>query len=145
MTILAARGEERPETCSSPNITFCPQPTFHLFYQHNPNGPSWGTMHWGHAVSEDLVHWTHLPIALAPAPGGPDQAGCFSGCAVDDDGIPTLVYTGVHPQRQCIATSVDDLLTWEKYAGNPVIAAPPEDLDVVGFRDPCVWQESVCK
>jgi len=110
---------------------------YHLFYQHNPGCPCWGTMHWGHAVSENLVHWTDLPIALAPTPGGPDADGCWSGCAVDNDGIPTLIYTGVFPQRQCIATSTDDLLTWEKHAGNPVIAAPPEGLDVTGFRDPC--------
>jgi len=114
---------------------------YHLFYQHNPGGPCWGTMHWGHAVSENLVHWTDLPIALAPTPGGPDADGCWSGCAVDNDGIPTLIYTGVFPQRQCIATSTDDLLTWEKHAGNPVIVAPPEGLDVTGFRDPCVWRE----
>jgi beta-fructofuranosidase len=113
----------------------------HLFYQHNPNGPFWGTIHWGHAVSGDLVHWTDLPIALSPTPGGPDEGGCWSGCAVDDDGIPTLIYTGVHPERPCLATSADGLLTWEKYAGNPVIAAPPEDLDVVGFRDNSVWRE----
>jgi beta-fructofuranosidase len=113
----------------------------HLFYQHNPNGPFWGTTHWGHAVSGDLVHWTDLPIALSPTPGGPDEGGCWSGCAVDDDGIPTLIYTGVYPERPCVATSTDSLLTWEKYAGNPVIAAPPEDLDVVGFRDHSVWRE----
>jgi len=113
----------------------------HLFYQHNPNGPFWGTIHWGHAVSGDLVHWTDLPIALSPTPGGPDERGCWSGCAVDDDGIPTLIYTGVYPERPCMATSTDGLLTWEKYAGNPVIAAPPKDLDVVGFRDHSVWRE----
>jgi beta-fructofuranosidase len=113
----------------------------HLFYQHNPNGPFWGTIHWGHAVSGDLVHWTDLPIALSPTPGGPDEGGCWSGCAVDDDGILTLIYTGVYPERPCLATSADDLLTWEKYAGNPVIAAPPEGLDVVGFRDHSIWRE----
>ena len=126
---------------NDPNGLIQWQGQYHLFYQHNPNGPFWGRMHWGHAVSEELVHWTDLPVALAPTPGGPDQDGCFSGCAVDNNGIPTLVYTGVHPQRQCIATSRDDLLTWEKYIGNPVIAAPPEDLDATGFRDPCVWWE----
>lgn len=114
---------------------------YHLFYQHNPNGPQWAQMHWGHAVSPDLLHWTHLPIALAPTPGGPDWNGVFSGCAVDHDGVPTLVYTGVDPQVQCIATSDDDLVTWHKYEGNPVIAAPPEGIPPEDFRDPYVWRE----
>ena len=116
---------------------------YHLFYQHNPYAPCFGrgAMHWGHAVSKDLVHWVHLPIALAPTPGGPDKDGVFSGCAVDNDGVPTLIYTGVYPEVQCIATSDDDMITWEKYAGNPVIDSPPKGLDVTGFRDPCVWKE----
>jgi beta-fructofuranosidase len=114
---------------------------YHLFYQHNPHGAFWGSMHWGHAVSHDLVHWTHLPIALAPTPDGPDKDGCFSGCAVNDHGVPTFVYTGVNPQVQCIATSADDLLTWQKYAGNPVIAAPPTGMLPNDWRDPFVWQE----
>jgi beta-fructofuranosidase len=114
---------------------------YHLFYQHNPNGAFWGTMHWGHAVSRDLVHWWHLPIALVPTPGGPDKDGCFSGCAVDHDGTPALLYTGVSPEVQCLATGTDDLLTWRKHPGNPVIAAPPPDLAVTGFRDPWVWRE----
>ncbi len=87
------------------------------------------------------MHWTDLPIALAPTPGGPDEDGCWSGCAVDNDGIPTLIYTGVFPQRQCIATSTDDLITWVKHPDNPVIAAPPDNLEASGFRDPCVWRE----
>ena len=57
---------------------------YHMFYQYNPNGPFHGTIHWGHAVSADLVHWRHLPIALAPEPGTADEDGCWSGCAVDD-------------------------------------------------------------
>ncbi len=114
---------------------------YHVFYQHNPHAASWGTMHWGHAVSADLLRWTHQPIALAPTPGGPDKDGCFSGCAVDNDGVPTLIYTGVQPEVQCVATSADDMRTWQKHAGNPVLAGPPPGLAVTGFRDPCVWRE----
>ena len=66
----------------------------HLFYQYNPHGAFHGTIHWGHAVSQDRVHWEDLPIALAPTPGGLDAGGCWSGCAVDDGGTPTLLYTG---------------------------------------------------
>lgn len=118
--------------------------TYHLFYQHNPFGALWGNMHWGHAVSRDLVHWEHLPIALAPSPDGPDADGCFSGCAFDHNGQATILYTGVRgdDQRPCLATSDDDLLrTWTRFAGNPVIPEPPSDLDIVFFRDHTVWQE----
>ncbi len=120
---------------------------YHLFYQYNPHGAFHATMHWGHAVSDDLLHWRDLPIALTPTPHSPDEAGIFSGCAVNHDGVPTLIYTGVQGahyeiQTQCIATSDDDLLTWAKYAGNPLIAEVP---DLAGqtrdFRDPFVWRE----
>ncbi len=119
---------------------------YHLFYQYNPNGPFHGTIHWGHAVSADLVHWTHLPIALAPTPHGFDQDGVWSGCAVDNQGIPTILYTGFRPQVQCLAWSDDDLLTWHKHP-QPVIASPPADLGIVGrdsgdWRDPWVWREA---
>lgn len=118
---------------------------YHIFYQHNPyaafHGGITGTMHWGHAFSEDLVHWTHLPIALAPTPGGPDKNGIYTGCAVDNSGVPTIVYTGVSPEVQCIATSNDDMITWKKHDRNPVIDSPPKNLEVTGFRDPCVWKE----
>lgn len=130
-----------PAWMNDPNGPFSWKGVYHMFYQYNPGKPFWGDMHWGHAVSPDLVRWTTVPIALAPTPGGPDKDGCFSGCAVDDDSVPTFVYTGVSPEVQCIATSTDDLMTWQKYAGNPVISAPPAGLTVTGFRDPCVWKE----
>lgn len=116
---------------------------YHLFYQYNPNGPFHGTIHWGHAVSDDTVHWRDLPVALAPTPGGSDADGCWSGCAVDNDGVPTLLYTGVNPQAVNVATSADNLLTWEKYAGNPVIPGLPAEIAATAggdFRDPFVWR-----
>lgn len=116
---------------------------YHMFYQYNPAGAFHGDIHWGHAVSVDLVHWEHWPVALAPTPGGPDEAGCWSGCTVDHNGVPTILYTGVFPQSVCLATSADQLRTWQKYPGNPVIAAPPPAIEAEGeFRDPFVWREA---
>jgi beta-fructofuranosidase len=131
---------------------------YHLFYQLNPHGAVWGDMHWGHAVSTDMVHWRHEPIALAPTQGGPDSEGCFSGSAVVFRGVPTLIYTGVQnapPEQvtlrdgtdklretQLLATAGDEeLLRWNKLAA-PVIATPPAGIAVTGFRDPCPWQEA---
>lgn len=115
---------------------------YHLFYQYNPAAPVWGNIHWGHASSKDLLHWKHQPIALAPDPQGADAGGCYSGCAVDHNGVPTLLYTGVFPETQCLATSdKPDLLVWKKHP-QPVIPAPPEGMQIEGFRDPCVWQEA---
>ena len=130
---------------------------YHLFYQLNPNAAVWGDMHWGHAVSPDMVHWRHETVALAPTPGGADSEGCFSGSAVVHNGIPTFIYTGVQNappdqvtlrdgndklrETQMLATAEDDgLLHWKKLE-TPVIAAPPEGMRVTGFRDPCPWKE----
>src|SRR6476660_8485749 len=111
---------------------------YHLFYQYNPNGAFHGTIHWGHAVSDDLVHWRDLPIALAPTPDGPDKDGVYSGCALDHNGVPTLMFTGVRPQVQCIAEAVDpndpDLVGWQKHPGNPAIPDSPPGMEVEGFR-----------
>jgi beta-fructofuranosidase len=121
---------------------------YHLFYQYNPGGPFHATIHWGHAVSPDLVHWEHLPLALTPTPGGPDADGCWSGCFVNNDGTPTLIYTGMRlendskEQTSCLATGDDDLVHWHKHESNPIIAGPPPELDVVGFRDHSVWREN---
>jgi beta-fructofuranosidase len=128
---------------NDPNGLIQWQGQYHLFYQYNPEGPFFGKMHWGHAVSEDLVYWTDLPIALAPTPGTADEDGCWSGCTVNDNGTPTIIYTGFQGGKQlpCVAMSAGDLVTWEKYPGNPVVPSPPSDLEIVGFRDHAVWRE----
>lgn len=130
---------------------------YHLFYQLNPGAAVWGDMHWGHAVSEDMVHWRHEAVALGPTPGGADSEGCFSGSAVVADGVPTFLYTGVKNappaevtirdggstlrEVQMLATAEDDgLVRWKKRE-QPVIAAPPVGVKVTGFRDPCPWRE----
>ena len=124
---------------------------YHLFYQYNPAGPFHNTIHWGHAVSDDLLRWRDRPIALAPSPGGPDRHGCWSGCAVDDDGTATVLYTGGSGREQlpCLATADDDgLAAWTKDPGNPVIESPPAELDILAsdhwaaeFRDHGVWRD----
>lgn len=115
---------------------------YHLFYQHYPHSTTWGPMHWGHAVSRDLTHWEHLPIALAP-----DELGrIFSGSAVVDHantagfGPRTLVAIFTHDdqrrQVQSLAYSTDQGRTWSKYAANPVLAPADAPAD---FRDPRVF------
>lgn len=79
---------------NDPNGFIFYQGQYHMFYQCFPYGPRWGRMHWGHAVSEDLVHWNHEGIALFPSKHG-DRDGCFSGSAVEYDGKMYLFYTGV--------------------------------------------------
>lgn len=128
---------------NDPNGLIQWQGVYHLFYQCNPEAAVWGNMHWGHASSSNLIHWQHLPTALAPTPGGPDHDGVWSGCAVNWNGLPAMLYTGRDGESEhvCLAFSHDGLHTLEKYSGNPVLFAPPPGLDLVGFRDPCVWQE----
>src|SRR5688500_18501657 len=116
---------------------------YHLFFQHNPFGDTWGHMSWGHAVSRDLVHWEELPVAI-PEEG--DEA-IFSGSVVVDhrntSGLGTrenppmvAVYTSATPgdQAQSLAYSTDRGRTWRKYAGNPVLDDPDRE-----FRDPNVF------
>ncbi len=119
---------------------------YHVFYQHHPYDENWGPMHWGHVKSKDLVHWEHLPIALAPTEDY-EKDGCFSGSAVDHNGILTLIYTGnifidqekdILDQSQCIATSTDGI-HFTKEIANPVITKHPEEGSG-HFRDPKVWK-----
>jgi beta-fructofuranosidase len=127
---------------------------YHMFFQYNPGAAVWGDMHWAHAMSPDMIHWKHLPVALAPTPGWHDGDGCFTGSAVDDHGTATFIYTGVKAvapelatlrdghsnlrEVQCLATSTDpQLLTWNKWQ-TPVLQ-PPRDPLLTGFRDPFLW------
>lgn len=119
---------------------------YHLFYQFYPYSSKWGMMHWGHAVSKDLCHWEHLPVALAPSEEYDDWdcGGCFSGSAVDHEGRLAVIYTGTSKtsdevrQVQCLAESSDGL-HFSKYEGNPVIPSYP-DCAGGDFRDPKVWR-----
>ena len=130
---------------NDPNGTIYWQGRYHLFYQNNPHaafhGGATGTIHWGHAVSEDLVHWQDLPIALAPVDKY-DRDGCYSGTAfVDMDGAPTIIYHGV-PGGICLATSQDELLVeWEKHPANPVIPTPEPGSGYTVDGAPCAWIE----
>jgi fructan beta-fructosidase len=122
---------------------------YHLFYQYHPHGTTWGPMHWGHAISSNLIHWEEQPIALYP-----DEHGAiFSGSAVVDwnnttgffDDEPGLVaiYTSAdsYPdsdrprQRQSIAYSKDNGRTWVTYEGNPVLS----NENITDYRDPKVF------
>jgi len=132
---------------NDPNGLLYYEGEYHLFFQHNPYGREWGNMHWGHAVSRDLIHWKELPIALYP-----DRHGTmFSGSAVIDDQntsgfgkgkTPAMVaiYTADSPEKQvqCIAYSMDKGRTWTKYEKNPVIDSK-EKWNSKDTRDPKVF------
>ena len=124
---------------------------YHLFYQYNPYSTSWDRMHWGHAVSDDLISWEYLPAALAPDEAY-DAAGVFSGSALVKDGQQILMYTSVKEeteedgsrvirQNQCVARG--DGREYVKSPSNPVIRGGmlPEDCSREDFRDPKVWEE----
>ncbi len=131
---------------------------YHVFYQYFPYGPRWGTMHWGHAVSRDLVSWEHRGVALFPTKKE-DQNGCFSGCAVVKDGRMYLIYTGIHHEEsdpEDIHESVGDHFTatqmmidsedgfhFDNWKDKKVIIPPITDPGIghtAHTRDPKVWR-----
>lgn len=130
---------------NDPNGMFYKDGVYHLYFQHNPYGSTWGNMNWGHSYSTDLVHWTYAGDAITPDAWGT----VFSGSAVVDKdnsagfGRNAIVafYTSAKPtpwgdaQMQSIAYSTDDGKTFEKYPGNPVITSTEKD-----FRDPHVFR-----
>ncbi|MGF7400055.1 glycoside hydrolase family 32 protein [Thermoanaerobacterium thermosaccharolyticum] len=123
---------------------------YHLFYQHYPYDAVWGPMHWGHAVSKDLIKWTYLPIALAPNKDY-DRDGCFSGSAIEKNGKLYLFYTGHiytkkeknddYKQVQNMAISADGI-AFEKYEKNPIIDDKqiPDKASKKDFRDPRIFK-----
>ena len=128
---------------NDPNGLVYYQGEYHLFFQHNPFGDTWGHMSWGHAVSRDLVHWEQLPVAI-PELG--DEMAFSGGVVVDREntsGFGTVanpamvaIYTAYTPgkQAQALAYSTDRGRTWTRHAGNPVL-----DIDSNEFRDPKVF------
>lgn len=123
---------------------------YHLFYQHNPYGWNWGNMHWGHAVSKDLVHWRELPIALYPQRFGD---WCFSGSAIGDSpntsgfktapgGVLVAAYTSTG-RGECIVSSNDRGRTWSEYAGNPVVKHAGRDPKLLWYAPTRSWVMAV--
>ena len=151
--------EERPAFHLSPRVGWMNDPNgfcfyngkYHLFYQYHPYSTKWGPMHWGHAVSKDLLQWEFLPVAIAPDTPY-DKDGCFSGSALPlDDGRQLLMYTGVKCvtgedgrmrdiQTQCLA--VGDGVNYEKHEGNPVLDDRdiPDGFSIYDFRDPKIFR-----
>ncbi|MBQ8395257.1 MAG: glycoside hydrolase family 32 protein [Clostridia bacterium] len=123
---------------------------YHAFYQYYPHDVHWGPMHWGHVVSDDLIHWERLPIALYPGDEG-DKNGCFSGSAIVWKDRLWLLYTGFTEngggeeirQIQCLASS-EDGVHFEKHG--VVIGEDnlPEAYCPWDFRDPKVWRKDGC-
>ncbi|HEY0827646.1 MAG TPA: GH32 C-terminal domain-containing protein [Bacilli bacterium] len=121
---------------------------YHVFYQHNPTGTTWGPMYWGHAVSTDLVNWQRLPIAIEPDTNGYIWSGSVVVDTNNTSGFQTgtekaLVAIFTHEkagvQVQSLAYSNDKGRTWTKYSGNPVITMP---AGLTVFRDPKVFWHS---
>lgn len=154
------KDNERPVFHLAPRVGWLNDPNgfsfyngeYHMFYQYHPYNTQWGPMHWGHAVSSDMLNWKYCPAAIAPDEEY-DQNGCFSGSAVElPDGKHLLMYTGVKETKQADGTveirqtqcaAIGDGMDYVKYSGNPVIGtdAIPKEFSKEDFRDPKIWKE----
>ncbi|WP_102342363.1 glycoside hydrolase family 32 protein [Galactobacillus timonensis] len=126
---------------------------YHMFYQYYPYQTEWGPCYWGHAVSDDLLHWEYLPAALAPDQLY-DRTGAFSGCAVTmEDGRQALIYTGnvdvEMPDGSCLREQTQNIafgdgIDYVKYEGNPIMdkALLPKKASTMDFRDPKVFRHN---
>ena len=131
--------------CNDPHGILFFEGKYHLFLQHDiyfnmdekPLGRGWG-----HLTSDDFVHWEPWPIALVPGPDGYDSEGIWSGGSyIDNDGIPTIIYSSRPHCGQCMAKSFDGMKTWVKYENNPVLTEkdiPPESR--LWMRDPTFFK-----
>ena len=130
---------------NDPNGTIFYNGKAHLFFQHYPHKPEWGTMHWGHFTTTDFVHWTTLPVALVPDQDYEVLCGCCSGSAIEKDGKLYLIYTAAQPelQRQCLAVSEDGGVTFVKRQDNPILTAGmlSEEVSELDFRDPHLFMK----
>ncbi|MDX1950593.1 MAG: glycoside hydrolase family 32 protein [Verrucomicrobiota bacterium] len=132
---------------NDPNGPIYHQGRYHMFYQHNPTHDDWGNLHWGHAVSKDLLHWVHYPHALAPSKElGENHV--YSGCAaINGNGQPMLFYTSIGHGKsdmeyaeQWAAVGDPQLMTWSKLTNNPVLSLDLHgDLKVSDWRDPFIF------
>ncbi|KAL4383241.1 hypothetical protein GQ457_15G010360 [Hibiscus cannabinus] len=129
-------------SASDPNGPLFYKGWYHFFYQYNPHAPVWGDIVWGHAVSKDLIHWLHLPLAMV-ADKTYDKSGVWTGSATFlPNGKIVMLYTGSDAQAvqvQNLAYPADHsdplLINWVKFTGNPVLVPPPGILSK-DFRDP---------
>ena len=124
-------------TLNDPNGLCFWQGRWHLFYQGYP--PEDPRVHWGHAISDDLIHWRDLPYAIYPDP----EECCFSGATLVEDDRVIAMYHGTQVGNM-VATSSDPLLlNWEKVTGQAVIPTPPQDGSPQEYTvfDPCIWKK----
>ena len=113
------------------------QGRYHLFYQAYP--PEDPRQHWGHAVSDDLVHWKDLPLAIYPG----IEEKCFSGATLVEEDRVIAMYHGTRAGNMVAVSSDPLLLNWEKIPGNPVIPMMEADVNGLPYRvhDSCIWKE----